>query len=109
MAICIYILSPNLETQTLASLHFRDLDDLHKEGLSVRKPWFRILQGQDSEWVFSHLILLDFGAIGSCVENFVVFKLWQSLKAEYHDGEEDDEHGDDRHDAGVLAGLRVLE
>ena len=49
-----------------------------------------ILQGQDSEWVFSHLILLDFGAIGSCVENFVVFKLWQSLKAEYHDGEEDD-------------------
>lgn len=38
MAICIHILSPNLETQTLASLHFRDLDDLHKEGLSVRKP-----------------------------------------------------------------------
>lgn len=56
-----------------------------------------------------HLILLDFGAIGSCVENFVVFKLRQSLKAEYHDGEEDDEHRDDGHDAGVLAGLRVLE
>ena len=57
----------------------------------------------------AHLILLDFGAIGSCVENFVVFKLRQSLKAEYHDGEEDDEHGDDGDDAGVLAGLGVLE
>ena len=57
----------------------------------------------------THLILLDFGAIGSCVENFVVFKLRQSLKAEYHDGEEDDEHGDDGDDAGVLAGLGILE
>ena len=100
-------------------MHFRDLDDLHKEGLSVRKPWFRILQGHHTQGktlnefsqqtLAPHLILLDFGAIGSCVENFVVFKLRQSLKAEYHDGEEDDEHGDDGDDAGVLAGLGILE
>lgn len=59
--------------------------------------------------MLTHLILLDFGAIGSCVENFVMFKLWQSLKAEYHDGEEDDEHRDDGDYPGVLTGLGVLE
>ena len=56
----------------------------------------------------SYLILLYFGSVGSCIENFVMLELRQSFQAKYHDGKEDDEDWDDRHNSGMLAGLRVL-
>ena len=37
-----------------------------------------------------------------------MLELRQSFQAEYHDGKEDDEDRDDRHNSGVLAGLGVL-
>ena len=55
-----------------------------------------------------YLILLYFGSVGSCIENFVMLELRQSFQAKYHDGKEDDEDRDDRHNSGMLAGLRVL-
>ena len=56
-----------------------------------------------------HLIFLDFGTIGSCVEDFVMFEFRQSLQTEYHDWEEDNEDRDDGHYPGVLTGLWILE
>lgn len=58
--------------------------------------------------VISYLILFHFSAIGSCVKDFVMFELGQGLQAEYHDGEQDHEDGDDGDYAGVLAGLGVF-
>ena len=55
-----------------------------------------------------HLVFLDFGTIGSCVEDFVMFELRQGLQAEYHDGEQDHEDRDDGDYSGVLAGLGVF-
>ena len=58
--------------------------------------------------VVNYLILFHFSAIGSCVKDFVMFELRQGLQAEYHDGEQDHEDGDDGDYSGVLAGLGVF-
>lgn len=56
-----------------------------------------------------YLIFFNLSSVGSCVENFVVFELWQSFQAEYHNGQQNHKNRDDCHDSSVLAGLGVLE
>ena len=62
----------------------------------------------DELWL-THLVFLHFGTIGSCVEDFVMFELRESLQTEYHYGEKNDEDRDDGDYPGVLTGLGILE
>ena len=56
-----------------------------------------------------HLVLLHDGEVVAAAVHSVVFELGQRLQTEDDDGEQDDRHGDDGHDARVLRALRVLE
>lgn len=56
-----------------------------------------------------YLVLLDFRAIRRRVEHLVVFELRQRFQAEYHNGQQYDEHGYDGHHPGGLRALRVFE
>ena len=55
-----------------------------------------------------YLILFHFGAIGSCIENFIMFELRQCFQTEYHNWEKDDKYGDDGNNSGVLTWFRIL-
>ena len=64
---------------------------------------------ESGEHKICHLIFLDFGTIGSCVEDFVMFELRQSLQTEYHYGEKNNEDRDDGDYPGVLTRLWIVE
>jgi len=56
-----------------------------------------------------HLVLLDLRAVRRRVEHLVVLELRQRFQAEYHNGQQYDEHGYYGHHPGGLRALRVLE
>lgn len=55
-----------------------------------------------------HLVLLDFRTVCRRVEHLVVFELRQRFQAEYHDGQQYDEHGYYGHHSGSLRAFWIL-
>lgn len=56
-----------------------------------------------------NFVFFDLGAVGRGVEDLVVFEFGKGFEAEDDDGQEDDEYGDDGHNAGSLRAFGVFE